>query len=71
MEKTMSKDNQKDQHPTSKPAVDPAKIVSEPDNLEHQRNLVENTEEIVTNPGVAPQMFDDKRDLRGDLTKDR
>ncbi|MBE9170149.1 hypothetical protein IQ238_22365 [Pleurocapsales cyanobacterium LEGE 06147] len=68
----MSKDkNNSEQRQTSKPIVDPAKIVSEPEDLEHQRNLAENQEEIITNPAVAPQMLDDKRDLRVDLTRDR
>lgn len=56
-------DNQKE------PNLNPAEMVSSPD-LINQPNFPEDPEETITNPAVAPQMLDDRRDSRGDLTRD-
>ncbi|BAU66027.1 hypothetical protein STA3757_34280 [Stanieria sp. NIES-3757] len=44
-------------------AVNPPELINQP-------NFPKNPEELLSNPAVAPQMLDDRRDLRGDLTRD-
>ncbi|MGV2827304.1 hypothetical protein [Myxosarcina sp. GI1(2024)] len=66
-----SNNQNKDQTDSNnQPRIDRDKIVDPPE-LVNQPNFPENPEEVISNPAVAPQMLDDRRDLRGDLTKDR
>lgn len=44
--------------------------IVDPRDLVRTSGIPENPEEVMSNPAVAPQMIDDMRDLRGDLTKE-
>lgn len=46
-----------------KDAVDPRDLVT-------QRGDIGDPNELLTNPGVTPQMLDDRRDLRDDLKRE-
>lgn len=46
------------------------KDIVDPRDLVRTSGIPDNPEEAISNPAVAPQMPDDFRDLRGDLSKE-
>ena len=53
-----------------KTTLDSSQIVNPSEDLVYKGGYTNEPEEILSNPAVAPQMLDDRRDLRSDLTRD-
>lgn len=53
-----------------KTALDSSQVVNPSEDLVYKGGYTNEPEEILSNPAVAPQMLDDRRDLRSDLTRD-
>lgn len=53
-----------------KPTVDSSQVVNPSEDLVYKGGYTNDPEEILSNPAVAPQMLDDRRDLRADLSRD-
>lgn len=60
---------QKSQQTTQKSAIDPSKVVTPSEDLVYKGGYTVDPEEILANPAVAPEMLDDRRDNRPDLTR--
>lgn len=66
--KNQKKEDQKSQQPSQKSAIDSSKVVTPSEDLVYKGGYTNNSEEIIANPAVAPEMIDDRRDTRPDLT---
>lgn len=59
----------KSQDQPKKAAIDSDQIVNPSEDLVYKGGYTGDPEEIVANPAVAPEMLDDQRDNRPDLTR--
>lgn len=58
------------QKSSQQPAVDSAQVVNPSEDLVYKGGYTNDPEEILSNPAVAPEMLDDRRDIRADLSRD-
>lgn len=58
------------QKQAKKPAIDPDQIVNPSEDLVYKGGYTNDPEEILADPAVTPEMLDDQRDNRPDLTRE-
>lgn len=56
--------------PNQRPPIDPSQIVNPSEDLVYKGGYTNDPAEVLANPAVAPEMLDDQRDNRPDLTRD-